>query len=85
MANLPIRRAKAVAQPGAKASLSLGVKAAGLAKPEPADRPEPMPEISADGQTAGAQPAETQQPGPQEAQANTAGETANLEGSQILS
>ena len=84
VANLPIRRAKAVAQPGVKTSLSLGVKAAGLAKAEPADRQKPEAVSGADSQNAGAQAAESQPPGPQEAQADTAGETANLEGSQSL-
>jgi len=84
VANLPIRRAKAVAQPGTKANLSLGVKAAGLAKAKPTSPPEAEASTSADGQTAGVQNGEPQPPGPPEAQADPAGLTANLEGSRGL-
>jgi len=71
VANLPIRRAKAVAQPGVKANPSLGVKAAELVKadapasPEPGLASRPEPETAIATTTEPGQPvAEALQPGP---------------------
>ena len=56
VANLPIRRAKAVAQPGVKAKISLGVKDPGLAQEGAARPPDPgvatSAEAASDGGTA---------------------------------
>jgi hypothetical protein len=48
VANLPIRRAKAVAQPGVKAKISLGVKDPGLAQEGAARPPDPGVATSAE-------------------------------------
>ena len=80
VANLPIRRAKAVAQPGVKASVSVGVRASALAKAEAVGRPEPAAASSGNGETAGIQAAEVQRPGPSETVPGPTAETAGLEG-----
>jgi len=77
VANLPIRRTKAVAQPAVKVSLSPGVKAA-------AAGPEHGVASGAEPETVGAKAAEPEQPGAEASQAGPAAETASLEGSQSL-
>jgi cell division topological specificity factor len=84
VANLPIRRAKAVVQPGAKTSLSLGVKAAGQAKADAAASPEPVATSGPDAQTADTTATEPEQPAAQALQPGPTPETANREGSQSL-
>ena len=90
VANLPIRRAKAVVQPGVKASLSLGMKAAELVKAaeqSQADaraRPQPVAASSPEAETANTT---TTEPGHPEAQAVQPGpteteQTPSREGSQ---
>lgn len=78
VANLPIRRAKAVAQPGTKASLALGVKAAGIVKTEQISPHQAEAISSANDQMAGGQAGEPQPPGPPQTQSDNAGLTANL-------
>jgi len=85
VANLPIRRAKAVAQPGVKATISLGVKGAGLAAGNAPSSPEPELASSAEATSDGATAAEAEQPAAQGIQPDPAAETASLEGSESLS
>ncbi len=76
VANLPIRRAKAVAQPGIKASLSLGVRTPGQAKAEGAARPEAVASSRRDGASAAAAPAEIPQT-PSDGPTHSAAESAD--------
>ena len=85
VANLPIRRAKAVVQPGAKASLSVGVKAAGLAKADAPANPESGQASSEEGETADTTATEPEQPAAQALLPGPTAETASREGSQSLS
>jgi cell division topological specificity factor len=85
VANLPIRRAKAVAQPGVKANITLGVKAAGLATGNAPGSPEPEGASSAEGDADAATAAEAEKPAAQASQPEPAAETASLEGSESLS
>jgi cell division topological specificity factor len=86
VANLPIRRAKAVAQPGVKANISLGVKEPGLAQAEAAPNPDPgvatSPEAASDG---GTPASDAEQPAAETSQPEPATATTKLEGSQGLS
>ena len=84
VANLPIRRAKALAQPAVKVSLSTGVKAAAPAQGASAAGPEPGVASGAEPETVGAKAAEPEQPGAEASQAGPAAETASLESSQSL-
>ena len=77
VANLPIRRAKAVAQPGVKANITLGVNAPGSPEPEGAS--------SAEGDADAATAAVAEKPAAQASQPEPAAETARLEGSESLS
>lgn len=86
VANLPIRRAKAVAQPGVKAKISLGVKDPGLvAEAEAAPNPDPgvatSPEAASDG---GTPTSDAEQPAAETSQPEPATATTKLERSQGL-
>jgi len=85
VANLPIRRAKAVAQPGVKANISLGVKEPGLATGNAPGSPEPEGPSSTEGDADAATAAEAEKPAAQASQPEPAAETASLEGSESLS
>ena len=85
VANLPIRRAKAVAQPGVKANITLGVKAAGLATGNAPGSPEPEGASSAEGDADATTAAVAEKPAAQASQPEPAAETARLEGSESLS
>jgi hypothetical protein len=74
-----------VAQPGVKATISLGVKGAGLAAGNAPSSPEPELASSAEGTSDGATAAEAEQPAAQAIQPEPAAETASLEGSESLS
>ena len=78
VANLPIRRAKAVAQPGVKANITLGVKAPGLAPGNAPSSPEPEGTTSAKGDADGAMAAETEKPAAEAIQPEPAADTASL-------
>jgi len=84
VANLPIRRAKSVAQPGVKATISLGVKAAALATGNAPSSPEPELATSAEGDADAGTAAEAEQPAAQASQPEPAAEPASLEGSESL-
>ena len=85
VANLPIRRAKAVVQPGVKANISLGVNASGPPKVNTPGRPGPEVANSALEDTDGATAAEAEKPAAQDIQPEPAAEKARLEGSESLS
>ena len=85
VANLPIRRAKAVAQPGVKANPSLGEKAADLAKADAPASPEPGAATRPEPETATATTPEPGKPAAEALQPGPTAETASRESSQNLS
>ena len=85
VANLPIRRAKAVAQPGVKANPSLQEKAADLAKADAPASPEPGAATRPEPETATATTPEPGQPAAEALQPGPTAETASRESSQNLS
>lgn len=85
VANLPIRRAKAVARPGVKANPSLGEKAADLAKADAPASPEPGAASRPEPETATATTPEPGQPAAEALQPGPTAETASRESSQNLS
>jgi cell division topological specificity factor len=85
VANLPIRRAKAVVQPGVKANISLGVKAAELAKPDASASPEPGSASRPEVETASPSTMEPGQPAAEALQPGPTAESASRESFQNLS
>ena len=85
VANLPIRRAKAVVQPGVKANISLGVKDAELAKPDAPASPEPGSASRPEVETASPTTMETGQPAAEALQPRPNSESASRESFQNLS
>ena len=85
VANLPIRRAKAVAQPGVKANPSLREKAADLAKADAPASPEPGAASRPEPETATATTPEPGKPAAEALQPGPTAETASRESSQNLS
>ena len=84
VANLPIRRAKAVVQPGVKANISLGVKAAELAKPDAPASPEPGSASRPEVETASPTTTEPGQPAAEALQPGPTAESASRESFQNL-
>jgi len=84
VANLPIRRAKAVVQPGVKANSSHGVKAAELAKPDASASPEPGSASRPEVETASPTTTEPGQPAAEALQPGPTAESANRESFQNL-
>jgi cell division topological specificity factor len=85
VANLPIRRAKAVVQPGVKANISPGVKDAELAKPDAPASPEPGSASRPEVETASPTTMETGQPAAEALQPGPTAESASRESFQNLS
>jgi len=85
VANLPIRRAKAVVQPGVKANISLGVKDAELAKPDAPASPEPDSASRPEVETASPTTTEPGQPAAEALQPGPTAESASRESFQNLS
>ncbi len=85
VANLPIRRAKAVVQPGVKANISLGVKDAELAKPDAPASPEPGSASRPEVETASPTTTKPGQPATEALQPGPTAESASRESFQNLS